>query len=236
MTILDVFYLPFLLSFYYTEYQTDIPQLDFIIYVFFVLKMVLHFNTAYYSKGNLMKERQKIARHYLRKNFAFDFMALMLSMPRVIFGVNTLIYFEVIRVFRILSLFKAINKFEDNLQFSLSMTCILRLIKLFGSLIIVTHLLACIVHGIGLSEENGTSWLIVFGFREQPIFRRYIVSAYWTVTTMITVGYGDITPTNDFERMYAIFSMFTASAVFGYSMNTINVVVEEMNEYKSIKK
>jgi hypothetical protein len=38
---------------------------------------------------------------------------------------------------------------------------------------------------------------------------------------MITVGYGDILPTNNTEKVFAIFTMLLASGVFGYTMNQI---------------
>ena len=47
---------------------------------------------------------------------------------------------------------------------------------------------------------------------------------------MITVGYGDITPDTDSERLFAIFFMILASGVFGYSMNSIMVLFSDSDE------
>ncbi|MCF8306874.1 MAG: cyclic nucleotide-binding domain-containing protein [Ignavibacteriales bacterium] len=33
----------------------------------------------------------------------------------------------------------------------------------------------------------------------------YIIGIYWTVTTLTTIGYGDITPVNDIQRLFTIF-------------------------------
>ena len=34
-----------------------------------------------------------------------------------------------------------------------------------------------------------------------PVSKQYIYSVYWSLTTLTTVGYGDITPTNMIEAM-----------------------------------
>jgi len=36
---------------------------------------------------------------------------------------------------------------------------------------------------------------------------------------MITVGYGDVTPQNDLERVLSVSTMLIACGVFGYSLN-----------------
>jgi hypothetical protein len=45
---------------------------------------------------------------------------------------------------------------------------------------------------------------------------------------MITVGYGDITPQSTRSRTFTIFSMVIASGFFGYVMNKIALIFQEM--------
>ena len=45
---------------------------------------------------------------------------------------------------------------------------------------------------------------------------QYLYSVYWALTTLTTVGYGDITPTNNLERLYSLFALLTGALVFGY--------------------
>lgn len=45
---------------------------------------------------------------------------------------------------------------------------------------------------------------------------------------MITVGYGDIVPQTNIERVYVIFMTLISAAVFGYSVNTIGVIFQDI--------
>ena len=48
--------------------------------------------------------------------------------------------------------------------------------------------------------------------------------------TMSTVGYGDITPKNDWELIVANFTMFIACGVFAFSVNSLGLVLQNINE------
>ena len=43
--------------------------------------------------------------------------------------------------------------------------------------------------------------------------------------TMITVGYGDVTPKNNIELFFSIITMFLACGVFAFSINSIGSMV-----------
>jgi len=45
---------------------------------------------------------------------------------------------------------------------------------------------------------------------------------------MITVGYGDITPKSTITKIFVIFVMIISSGVFGYVMNKIATIFQEM--------
>jgi voltage-gated potassium channel len=51
--------------------------------------------------------------------------------------------------------------------------------------------------------------------------RKYIEAVYWSVTTLTTIGYGDITPQNQQQMIYAIFVMLVGFVMMGYLIGNI---------------
>jgi len=45
---------------------------------------------------------------------------------------------------------------------------------------------------------------------------------------MITVGYGDVTPTNNLEKIICLINMFLSCGFFAYAINSIGMIVQEM--------
>ena len=51
---------------------------------------------------------------------------------------------------------------------------------------------------------------------------------YWAIVTMITVGYGDVTPKSDKTKIFVIFCMIVASGIFGYVMNKVATIFQDL--------
>ena len=63
-----------------------------------------------------------------------------------------------------------------------------------------------------------------------PIYgwNQYILALYYSVVTMVTVGYGDVTPKTSLELFFGIFSIFFACGMFAFSLNTIGSILTEI--------
>lgn len=72
------------------------------------------------------------------------------------------------------------------------------------------------------------SWLQHIGIDYSSWAIKYIYSLYWSVTTIVTVGYGDITPQNEYEVVVTIFIELSGSALFAYLINVIGVAMGEL--------
>ena len=86
----------------------------------------------------------------------------------------------------------------------------------------IMHVVACGWIGVGQTEGWG-SWLdegnFDFSKDESTI---YVTSLYWVVTTLTTVGYGDIYGNTVQEYIYTMIVEFIGILVFSIIMSTVN--------------
>jgi hypothetical protein len=62
----------------------------------------------------------------------------------------------------------------------------------------------------------------------------YVVAFYWTITTITTVGYGDIVGTNTLERIFSSFIMLLGVISFSFVQGSIASILQN-NDPKEIE-
>ena len=101
----------------------------------------------------------------------------------------------------------------------------------------VAHIYACIWYAIGRSTSGASpesdSWISKSVKIHANWEELYISSIYFSLATMITVGYGDISPQNKSEAVWCIIGMLFGSMLFGYMMNKVGEILKNMNKRKS---
>lgn len=58
---------------------------------------------------------------------------------------------------------------------------------------------------------------------------KYITAAYWAMSTLATVGYGDVHPGSVDEKIYAILGMVIGVTIFDYFMGTMVSTLANLN-------
>ena len=61
----------------------------------------------------------------------------------------------------------------------------------------------------------------------------YLRALYWTITTLATVGYGDITPDTAPQMMYAIMTMLFGVGLFGYGIGNVAHMLANIDQVQA---
>jgi len=65
---------------------------------------------------------------------------------------------------------------------------------------------------------------------------KYMYSLYWSAVTIMTVGYGDISPTNPAEVWFTIFAIFLGCGVVAYIISAIGNIMIDLKKENQIFK
>ena len=103
-------------------------------------------------------------------------------------------------------------------------------VVLFFSLII--HIFSCIWIFIGIHSFNSIerSWIKVFNHDVNNYLQLYTTSVYFIITTLLTVGYGDILPCNLNERIYVIMMLFSGGLIYSFILTIISSMFINRNK------
>jgi len=97
--------------------------------------------------------------------------------------------------------------------------------------VIFCHIITClwvIIPQFVNSAEEGliNTWLEPFAVdQDMKIWEIYIVSLYWTITTITTVGYGDISGTNWLERIFCSLMMLVGVISFSFANGSLSSIL-----------
>ena len=119
----------------------------------------------------------------------------------------------------------------------------IELVKMVMAVILASHLMACVWIGIGQYEDEG--WVNQFlssqetesGYVPKAIehfFSIYANAFYFVLTTITTVGYGDITGSTSIEYGFSMIVMFFGLTFFSLLSGTIQSVLSSDESFDSL--
>jgi len=204
--------------------------IDRIIVASFLLDIVLNFFTKIYIGGKPVTNKRRIALEYLKTWFIIDFIA---AFPFDLFVGPGLIKLtdatRILRLLRLLRLTRLAQVMQKIGRADIINTSVLRMIFFTFWMALIMHWSACIWMALGGNAA------------ETPESYRYLRSLYWSVTTITTIGFGDITPQNGPQTIFTILIELLGAGMYGYVIGNIasllaNIDVARANWLEKMEK
>lgn len=212
---------------------------DWFITALFGIDILLTMNTAYLDESTERLEfnRGKIMYQYAKFWLWMDIVAtipfdsIMKTFSTSQAGLSSIRVVRILRLVRLVKIYRILVQ-DERLENLSTNSGGLNLVMLMVQIFYVAHLFACFWHFIALPQAIGDfsqTWLTFFGYADQAVIDRYIASLYYIIITMTTVGYGEIRPTNQLERIFGIGTMLTGGIVFGALVGRVTSLIDKQN-------
>lgn len=242
LTFINFFILPLEVCFFVKSPQNEIfssYQIIHILKLFNVfvygLDIILNFFTGFFYEGAIIKDLKMIRRKYLSRLFLYDLLAYIpifayvFETDLVDFNKNYLLL-NIMFCFIFKKFNKIIKDFEEFLiQEKESFENFFSISCLYLKILLIAHVFACFWYLIGTYPPEKKSWLTVYGLESSSWDHQYLNSLYWSLVTMVTVGYGDITPQNNLEKIFCIIAMLVGFTIFGFTLGNLGDIIHKMN-------
>ena len=220
----------------------------------FFVDILVRLNSAYVnSLGTIVTNRKVILLRYLKTWFCIDFIACfpfflfqddssdsteqstskyrvflrLLRIPRL---------YRLLRISRVFRFARHYREYDclERLQSHITPSSI-RLIAFSLSVLFGVHLMTCAWYFTARVEGLGPeTWVVHCGLQDKTAGDAYIASLYWTITTLATVGYGDIIPTTSMERIVAVIWMLVGVSFYSLMVSSLANFLHNLNSKSSV--
>ncbi|KAL4481766.1 hypothetical protein ABPG74_007855 [Tetrahymena malaccensis] len=197
------------------------------------LNILIQFNTGVIVRGKLIIDRIVILKQYFKHMLVLDqigAMPLYIQASSSHLGQTYFSIFNFLILIKLYEFIKISKRVTYVLNYQKNMKNVIDLLRLVFIIGCVCHVFCLFWYGIAVQETNQgrvDTWLHAKGLvEEKSILIKYIYSFYFLSVTMITVGYGDITPQNPVEMTFTIITMFVTGFFWAYSLNRIGKIIQ----------
>ncbi|KAF3833730.1 hypothetical protein F7725_024934 [Dissostichus mawsoni] len=219
---------------------------DIAVEILFIIDIVCNFRTSYVSKsGQVIFDARQICIHYLTTWFIIDLVAALPFDLLYAFKVSVVSVVHLLKTVRLLRLLRLLQKMDRYSQHS---TVVLTL--LMSMFALLAHWMACIWYIIGKMEmeANAYSWDIgwlhelgkrlespyyaigiVNGTSNGPAIRSvYIASLYFTLSSLTSVGFGNVSANTDIEKIFSICVMLIGALMHALVFGNVTAIIQRI--------
>lgn len=147
-------------------------------------------------------------------------------------GISIVLWLRLLRLIRLKYIFSAINSLQYEIRINPGY---FRIAKFLVIIIILSHMIGCIwylsAYFAGFPEQ---SWIRLYELYKTDSITAYIRSMYWTITTLTTVGYGDITPHTNYEYILSAGVMVSGAFMYAFIIGNIASIISNLDSQKTL--
>ncbi|XP_074485888.1 potassium voltage-gated channel subfamily H member 1b [Sebastes fasciatus] len=252
LTFYTAIMVPYNVSFKTKQNNVTWLVVDSIVDVIFLVDIVLNFHTTFVGPaGEVISDPKLIRMNYVKTWFVIDLLSclpydVINAFENVDEGISSL--FSSLKVVRLLRLGRVARKLDHYIEYGAAVLVLL--VCVFG---LAAHWLACIWFSIGdyevIDEDTNSvrmdSWLFLLGETVGTPYRFnasgsgrweggpskdsvYITSLYFTMTSLTSIGFGNIAPNTDGEKIFAVAMMMIGSLLYATIFGNVTTIFQQM--------
>ncbi|XP_052056328.1 potassium voltage-gated channel subfamily H member 1 isoform X2 [Apodemus sylvaticus] len=252
LTFYTAILVPYNVSFKTRQNNVAWLVVDSIVDVIFLVDIVLNFHTTFVGPaGEVISDPKLIRMNYLKTWFVIDLLSclpydVINAFENVDEGISSL--FSSLKVVRLLRLGRVARKLDHYIEYGAAVLVLL--VCVFG---LAAHWMACIWYSIGdyeiFDEDTKTirnnSWLYQLALDIGTPYQFngsgsgkweggpsknsvYISSLYFTMTSLTSVGFGNIAPSTDIEKIFAVAIMMIGSLLYATIFGNVTTIFQQM--------
>ncbi|XP_041858169.1 potassium voltage-gated channel subfamily H member 7-like [Melanotaenia boesemani] len=215
---------------------------DLMVDIMFIIDILINFRTTYVNQNEeVVSHPGKIAIHYFKGWFLIDMVAAI-PFDLLIFGSGsdeTTTLIGLLKTARLLRLVRVARKLDRYSEYGAAVLMLLMCI-----FALIAHWLACIWYAIGNVEkpylEHRIGWLdnlgVSIGKRYNysdpnsgpSIKDKYVTALYFTFSSLTSVGFGNVSPNTNSEKIFSICVMLIGSLMYASIFGNVSAIIQRL--------
>uniref|UniRef100_A0A3Q2QQ94 Potassium voltage-gated channel subfamily H member 8 n=1 Tax=Fundulus heteroclitus TaxID=8078 RepID=A0A3Q2QQ94_FUNHE len=199
--------------------------------ILFIIDIIFNFRTTFVSKsGQVIFNARQICIHYLTTWFIIDLVAALPFdlLYAVKVSVSVVHLLKTVRLLRLLRLLQKMDRYSQHSTVVLTL-----LMSMFA---LLAHWMACIWYIIGKMEMEANRLESPYGGMVEvnatgsgPSIRSvYIASLYFTLSSLTSVGFGNVSANTDAEKIFSVCIMLIGALMHALVFGNVTAIIQRM--------